>query len=1106
MASERDKTKSPRPIASPILADQPSRSAITDDLDTCMLVEASAGTGKTHSMVSRMAGLVKTGRCGVENIAAVTFTRKAAAELRSRFQLALEELAAGAEGEERQRLGAALAGVESGFIGTIHSFCGRLLRERPVEAGVGLDFVELDQQDDELLRREAWLEYLAGLNADGPSQDLLNEILAAGLEPEQLEQAFNSLADYPDVDDWPAGDVDIPRGQIEQARNALKKYLAHIMKILRDLPENPGNDDLMPRYQELARLARQGGFNRDEQLLAVLEKFESGKVKIVQKNWAGGARGGMGQAELDRWNRFAADVAGPLTELWRRKRYHITMKALGPAVEHYDRLRHQRGLLNFQDLLMKAAGLLRNNPSVRRFFRRRFTHVLVDEFQDTDPIQAQVMLYLAADDPSQADWTACRPAPGSLFVVGDPKQSIYRFRRADIETYFAVRRIIEGAGGRCVTLSANFRATGGLIDWVNFAYSRIFPKKPDEFSPSCGKLEKGGGESAPANLCGLWRLTAPDGANKWEIVAHDADRIARFIRWVVDTGKTVSRPARKLAAGMTPAVRPEDFLIICYGKKTLSVYASRLRELGVPCEVSGGSLMSESGELVLLHACLLAAAEPENRIAALAVLRSELFGFSDVELFEFVAAGGRFYYPAPRVAAGKSWSGKFTDAFARLNRHAGWLANIPGPAAVERIIDDLGLWALACTRADPSGAAGCLYKAVELIRSGKYDRWSSAGMVEYLGMLLEGGMDLDGMAARPPERAGVRIMNLHKAKGLEAPVVFLADPTGWQDKKPALHVSRFQENRSAGYLAVKQPGFHGKLLAIPDGWDQLAGKESQFLAAERLRLLYVAATRAGSMLCVSTRHGRENQNPWHPLDEYLACATELKDPANYKFFRPAAVEVTIDQAKAGVGGLARAWKKALEKTYQTGGAKALALEGDFLSGYGQEGAAQWGSVIHSLLDSAMRRPDCQLAALARQALADNELPVNLADRAVETVRGVMESEIWRRARQAQQIFTEIDIQCPILPGGQSPMKSGQTAATDLPGVVRGVIDLAFREPAGWVIVDYKTDTAPPTGLETLIERYNKQLAAYADLWRQSTGQQVAETGLLFVRYGKYCTC
>ena len=121
-------------------------------------------------------------------------------------------------------------------------------------------------------------------------------------------------------------------------------------------------------------------------------------------------------------------MPSPTSKRCAQVRYNHILKALRPAVAVYDRLRRDAGGLNFQDLLLTAAKMLREYPPIRRYFRSRFTHLLVDEFQDTDPIQAEVMLLLTADDPNETDWRRCKPVSGSLFVVGDPKQSIYRFR------------------------------------------------------------------------------------------------------------------------------------------------------------------------------------------------------------------------------------------------------------------------------------------------------------------------------------------------------------------------------------------------------------------------------------------------------------------------------------------------------------------------------------------------------------------------------------------------------------------------------------------------------------------------------------------------------
>ena len=182
--------------------DQDQRDTVLNELDKTLLVEAAAGTGKTTGMIGRMVNLLASEKCSIDALAAVTFTRKAAAELRARFQVELEKASRSAALKPRRLLSDASSHGERCFIGTIHSFCARILRERPVEAGVDVGFEEIDEPADQKLRRRAWDEYIASLYAsDSP---LLAELEALGLEAGQLAEAFMKFADYPDVEEWPA--------------------------------------------------------------------------------------------------------------------------------------------------------------------------------------------------------------------------------------------------------------------------------------------------------------------------------------------------------------------------------------------------------------------------------------------------------------------------------------------------------------------------------------------------------------------------------------------------------------------------------------------------------------------------------------------------------------------------------------------------------------------------------------------------------------------------------------------------------------------------------------------------------------------------------------
>ena len=404
------------------ISDQAIRDRITNELDVSMLVEASAGTGKTTCLIARMIGLLRQGRCEVDTLATVTFTRKAAAELRTRFQFSLESAITKSIGAERDRLTEALVNIELAFIGTIHAFCAKLIRERSIESGIDPGFVELEEAADAALRQQAWRDYVARLIAtDDPilpelerlglkisaetthSFTLITELDELGLEPAQLGPAFMAFAEFADVSDWPAERVEMP--ELEPYRDAIRAYARHLATI--EFPDAP--DRLSKEMSLLSRLIPRADLEQTSQLMDVIGYFTpfSSRRAVTQKNWPNKDA----IAELERWNDFCKVYAEPLLTRWREHRYEPIMRAIKPAIKVYDSLRRQQNSLSFQDLLLISAKLLREQPAARRYFRQRFTHLLVDEFQDTDPLQAEVMLLLTADDPLQSDWLQCQPAP-----------------------------------------------------------------------------------------------------------------------------------------------------------------------------------------------------------------------------------------------------------------------------------------------------------------------------------------------------------------------------------------------------------------------------------------------------------------------------------------------------------------------------------------------------------------------------------------------------------------------------------------------------------------------------------------------------------------------
>ena len=1074
--------------------DHEDRCRITEELDRTMLVEAAAGTGKTTSMIARMVALLREGKCEIGSVAAVTFTRKAAAEMRSRFQVELERCAREGAGLARQRLVDALAHVERCFIGTIHSFCAHLLRERPIEAGVDLAFQELEPEVDARLKDQAWDDYVAELFiCDGA---VLGELRDLGLDIEHIRPAFTAYANYPDVDEWPTPQVEL--GDLRPVVDRLREYIRHMESLLPTFPDERGNDKLMGKYEFIVRRVRQVELDRPADLMELLENF--GSHGAVQKQWPEGSA--QGKQEKNRWEEFAIGCAQPLVERWKEKRYVTVLRVLEEAKTRYDKLRKQSGGLNYQDLLMRAAELLRDQPAIRQYFRRRFTHLCVDEFQDTDPVQAQVMMFLTADDANETDWRSCHPVPGSLFIVGDPKQSIYRFRRADIVTYNQVRAIIEDSGGTVVALTANFRTLADLVEWGNDIFDQEFPATADRYSPARRRMLIGRHSESDGDLTGISTLVVPkEFSNAEMVVEYESDRIARFIRHAIDAKLTVPRTDKELERGVPRQVRPRDFMIVTRNKWNLARYAQKLQELGVPHQVTGGSALGQVPELTLLVKCLAALVEPDNSVALVAVLRGELFGFSDEALYAYREANGRFSFRAAIPdKVPKEVARSFTDAYGRLKRYATWLNQLPPLSAIERIAGDLGLTVQAAVGKGGNIQAGIVAKAFEMLRDVQSEFHSAADLAQHLQDLIDQDGEFDGIPARPHDESPVRIMNLHKVKGLEAPIVILADATGKSSHAVQLHVDR-SGSKTKGYLVVYGPKRGRRsppLLARPAGWDDLAAEERQFEDAEERRLLYVAATRAGTQLTIVNRESGGNKNHWQFFAAHTDGCDELEDFGPQQ--PPTCETVPIDEAAMteAFGTIAGRWQTSQQHSYATAAAKEISVVPSGLhhvSGSGEHGT-EWGTVIHFLLEAVMRTPEADCHALARMALAEQGLDPAVAPAAVRVVEQVTSSDIWVRALNSKQWLVEVPFVTRI---------TAEQSTTGLPTMLRGVIDLTFEEQDGWVVVDYKTDVVTEDRLQSLVDHYQGQIATYASVWQAMLGQQVKESGLYFTSSGQYVT-
>jgi ATP-dependent helicase/nuclease subunit A len=1090
--------------------DAPARARIVTELDRSLIVEAGAGSGKTHEMAARMAAGIAGGVYEIERMAAVTFTRKAAAELRGRFQLALEhELALVTEGgrvfrpgngdaAREARLRAALSNLERFFAGTIHSFGARLLRERPVEAGVSPGFTELDETEEMLLRQQSWRDYRTQARAAGHADYLA--VLDAGIQPRQLQQAFNIVCNYEDVE-FPPGTADKP--DAKKAWRDVEEFWTQLRALLPARPDREHKCKTIERAERFAREWTLASRQRSDVagLVELLEIWE-GEPKVTLKWWDSRAQAKAGESLHED---FRATTVQPFLSAWRQYTYRITVSLLIAARDHARAERRRRNVLTFNDLLLVTADVLRTNEDVRRSLQQKYRWIFVDEFQDTDPVQAEIMRLLSETAVAGGLEPAGSGPSGTLFVVGDPKQSIYRFRRADIDIYNDVRTRLSGADGKgLVRLTTNFRSVPELCDWANGVFKTKFPAASTQHSPEFAPLNA---YRETASGPALAVLTTPElGAaasgdedtQAMRVATAEASRIAQYIRAEVES---------KLRTY-------GDFLILTRKRKGLRAYARALEALQVPIEVSGAGAFGESKEVRELALLAAALADPQDAVALVGVLRGPLFGASDRDLFAFRQVGGYFsiFSDAGSKGAGSSDPAEPTSvarALESLRRWHRWTRVLPAGAAFERILDDSGFLALAATT--PGGVeAGDLLHAVDRVRalleSGLTLADASDALLAWTGLDDDGpgeSAEVDSLPLQPGRPDVVRLMNLHKAKGLEAAVVFLADPLGGFESHVDVRIVRSAGAGAVGYFEILKDskGYVRKALAEPEGWDAHEASEKEYLKAEADRLLYVAATRAKDLLVVGRYAGRPGRNAaWSGLDAHLTGVPELAIPAATSLPVPEAVDLSAKALKAATRAAEAAHGRAQRPSWAavsvTAEAKAFpritpgrsedrapdddptrVVSAETPSRRADAGIA-WGTLAHGLLEHAMRHKTATREDLRRLAMwltVEEPQLRSVIEQALDTVQGVAAAEFWQAARESAECHEEV-------PFSVRETREGLTT------VMSGAIDLVYRDADGWRILDYKTDA----GLDEteLQKRYASQVAAYRRAWLHSAGGHV----------------
>ncbi|HEY3509076.1 MAG TPA: UvrD-helicase domain-containing protein [Kribbella sp.] len=442
------------------LLDRDARERIRTDTEATLFVEAGAGSGKTHALVERVRTLVLRDGVPLRKIAAVTFTEKAGAELRDRLRVEFEKARRTDVG---QLADTALDDLDSASIGTLHAFAQQILLAHPIEAGLPPLIDVLDEVGSSVAFEERWAELQQQLLDDDTIAEPLLLAMAVGVELKHLRSLARLFGN-----DW---DLIADRVLVEPpdlvAMPDLTGLIAAAAQIggLAETCLDP-EDRLLPKVVQIRELGLMLESASDQETqLSFLQALRGLKVGRIgrKENWPDITKTRADCTEV-------VEVAGSLVELLldaclRHLSHWIAARVLESA-----ELRRADGRLEFHDLLVLARDLLRRDAGVREELQDRFERLLLDEFQDTDPIQIELAVRIAGGaEASAADWHDVEVPEGRLFVVGDPKQSIYRFRRANIATYLTAQELL----GETVALTTNFRTVPPILQWINTVFTTL---------------------------------------------------------------------------------------------------------------------------------------------------------------------------------------------------------------------------------------------------------------------------------------------------------------------------------------------------------------------------------------------------------------------------------------------------------------------------------------------------------------------------------------------------------------------------------------------------------------------------------------------------------
>ena len=847
------------------------------NIEKHVCVTAGAGSGKTTVLVDRYLKILREGDAKPQEIVAITFTEKASAEMKERV---IKELS---QGEDRGTRENFLEQMNTVHISTIHAFCSRILREFPFQANVPANFSILQGIDQKLLLQETLKNTLKDIatNLEDRHRAALTRLLQRYGGQQKLVDFFSMMINQRDVIAQLMQEIYDDRGNAEirgvlqqQIREKDQQVRARLMsaidirefirclKAALQIATGNGAESVNNKTQELETLSR-GNPNLPEVLNSLREIAEliTTSSNTIRKNFL---RNNDDTTDINTEVNFLVSTARQIKDvppiendknedetgedetgtdqtdndfLLSTTRNLLTLYTR--ILNDYENAKLAQGTLDFNDLQLKTRNLLRDNEEIRQELVSRHKYYMVDEFQDTNELQYELVMLLTNE-----------LKDANLFIVGDPKQSIYGFRGADVRVFEKTKQKIIAECGLDISLTENFRSLRDPVGFINYFFNALMGEGTEsEFEVKYEALT----QARPVNTNGSIEILL---GSQGDEAANEYALIAQHIKSSKANKETVSVRDENGTESERP-IEYGDIAILIRSRRHLPDIEHALLEADIPYLTTGGVGFYQRQEIYDIWNYLnFLNAPTKNHASLAAVLRSPAFGISDTELYEIsLQAGESFWDKAQNY---QRPTNHLSTAIDILKKHSDFAHRMSVNQLIITIVNETGMIGTLKTGKQGQQRGANYQKLLELARNfdGDENKQTLLHFIEFLDILITEEPQ-EGQAPIEASRGAVRIMTIHAAKGLQFPVVILPrlDRGGQTDREPFI-----DEVFGIGFSPLKPD--EGYRKTEPEIVPHMKNRSGEKEIAEKKRLFYVGATRAQDRLILSgtlSDNGRAQQ-------------------------------------------------------------------------------------------------------------------------------------------------------------------------------------------------------------------------------------------------------